>query len=100
MTEPGGMGEAVTKAAMGEGVSKAKRSSSANFVGKAVVEPAAAAAGVDSAEPETGPVPIIGPVPVVGPVSVVGGRGVARQDTAIVIKAWRAGIWGGARLRS
>jgi hypothetical protein len=94
VAEPGAMGEAVIKAGMGEAVIKAKRSSSANSVGKAVADPAAPAAVVDPAEPETGPVPVIGPVPVVGRV------GVAWQGTAIVIKAWRAGIWGSARLRS
>jgi hypothetical protein len=43
------MGEAVTKAGMGEAVIKAKRSSSADTVGKAVAEPAAPAPGVEPA---------------------------------------------------
>ena len=97
MAEPAGVGEAVTKAVMGEAVTKAKRSSSANTVGKAVAEPAVPAAGVDSAEPETRPVPVIGPI------SVIGGVGVARLHTAIVrieVEAWIAGIRGGTRLRS
>ena len=62
----GGVGKAVTKAVMGEGVTKAKRPSSGNTagntVGKAVAEPAVPAAGVEPAEPETRPVPVIGPI--------------------------------------
>ena len=90
------MGEAVSNAVMSEGVTEAKRSFTANAVGKAVAEPAAPAAGVEPAEPETGPVPVIGPVP------IVGGVGVARRHTAIVrivVEAWIAGISGGMRLR-
>ena len=97
MAEPAGMGEAVTKAGMGEAVIKAKRSPSAKTVGKAVAEPTAPAAGVESAEPETWPVPVIGPVP------IIGGVGVGRRDTAIVrivVEPWIAGIRGGMRLRS
>jgi len=95
VAEPEGMGDAVTKAGMGETVIKAKGSSSAKSVGKDVAEPAAA--GVDPAEPETGPVPVIGPV------AVVGGVGVAGRHTAIVwivVEAGIAGVRGGMRLRS
>ena len=91
MAEPGGVGEAVTKAGMC--MTKAKRSSSANTVGKTV----APAAGVDRAEPETGPIPVLGPVSVLGNVEVT------RRHTAIiwiVVEAWIAGIRGGMRLRS
>jgi hypothetical protein len=73
VAEARGVGEAVAKAVMREAPTKAKRSSSGN----ALVEPAAPAAGVDAAEPKTGPVPVIGRV------SVIGGVGVARP-TAIV----------------
>src|SRR4051812_19175971 len=92
-----GMSEAMIKAGMGEAMIKAKCSSPADTVGKAVAEPAAPAAGIDPAEAETGPVPVIGPV------SVVGGVGVAGRHTAIVwivVEAWMAGIRGGMRLRS
>ena len=97
MTEPRGVGEAVTKAVMGEALIKTKRSSPANAVGKAVTEPAVPAAGVESPEPETRPVPVIGPI------SVIGRVGVAWQHTAIVrivIEALIAGIRCGMRLRS
>ena len=66
------------KRVMGEGVTKAERPSSGNTAGKAVAEPAVAAAGVEPAEPETRPVPVIGPI------SVIGSVGVAGQHTAIV----------------
>ena len=91
------MGEAMTKAAVGEGVTKAKCSSSANAVREAVAEPAAPPASVEPTEPETRPVPVIGPI------SVIGGVGVARQHTAIVrieVETWIAGIRGGTRLGS
>ena len=97
MAEPGGMGDAVTKAEMGETVVKTKCSSSAKSVGKAVAEPAAPAAGVEPAEAETGPVPVIWPI------AVVGGVGIAGCHTAIVrieVEAWIAGIGGSTRLRS
>ena len=68
----------MTDAVMGEGVPKAKRSSAANAVGKAVSEPPPPAAGIEPAEPE------VRPVPVIGPISVIGGVGVARKHTAIV----------------
>src|SRR5260370_9291974 len=98
--EPGGMGEAVTNAvmsegvtnAMSEGVTRAKRSSSADTVGKAVAEPAAPPAGVEPAEPETRPVPVIRPI------SVFGGVGVTRQHTTIIrieVQPWIPGIWRG-----
>src|SRR5438270_5371419 len=97
VAEPGGMGEAVTNAVMGEGVPKAKRLSSADTVGKAVTEPSAPPAGFEPAEPETRPIPIIGPI------SVFGGIGIARQHTAIVrieVEAWIAGVRGDMRLPS
>ena len=90
------MGEAVSNADMSEGVTKVKRSFAANAAGRAVAEPAVPATGVEPAEPEASP------VPVVGPGSVVGGVKVARQHTAIVqivVEAWIAGISGGMRLR-
>ena len=67
MAEARGVGEAVAKAVMHEAATKAKRSSSAH----ALVEPAAPAAGVDAAEPKTGPVPVIGGVGVARPTAIV-----------------------------
>jgi hypothetical protein len=101
-SEPASMSEAVTKAGMGDGMTKAKRSSlgnpvtAANSVRETVAGPASPAAVFEPAEPEAGPVPIVGPV------SVIGGVGVARQHTAIVrivVEACIAGIRGRMRLR-